>query len=84
MLILECEKRNYGPKPPIIYLGPRGRRADLSVERRTGWRVRLQCLSVTTGRGTTMTRSDVGPRHHRGFADWMCPRLCLLLPTSAK
>ena len=24
VLILECEKRNYGPKPPIVYLDREG------------------------------------------------------------
>ena len=35
-LILECEKRNYGPKPPIVYLDREGRRADRARGARLG------------------------------------------------
>ena len=46
-LILECEKRNYGPKPPVVYLDREGGVLSERGGRQTGRRVRLQLLLAT-------------------------------------
>ena len=47
VLILECEKRNYGPKPPVVYLDREG--GVLTEREAPDWavRVRLQLLLPT-------------------------------------
>ena len=60
-LVLECEKRNYGPKPPIIYLDREGGVLSERGGLRTGLLIQLQLRPGRRERGTTTTLCDLPP-----------------------